>query len=232
MKKDSSLYNVARAGINSLARQFALVFMVIFIIFLITGGYVSGSGLAVGFILGTLFIAIYQSRESLYSREFENATLPSVVMNPTISPVITVMANDQERSIQNLGGVVNTGDLSNISGSTLLSQVSGDVSNLISQLPSPTEPNEETDIKKLLTKLQDAIQSSEELNDDAKTDALEQVRSLAELVRNPNIEEKKSIARKAITFLMGTLALLPPAAKLVEACKSLIPMIGDWFSKL
>lgn len=83
-------------------------------------------------------------------------------------------------------------------------------------------------IKDLLSQLQSAIDDSN-LEEDDKRQALEQVKVLAEVGQKPNDENMKKQAKKAIGFLGVIAEGLPSAAKLVDACKSLLPMIKVWF---
>jgi hypothetical protein len=49
---------------------------------------------------------------------------------------------------------------------------------------------------------------------------------LAEAAQNP--QEKQDLADTAITMLKGTIANLPTAAKLVEECGKLLPLIAGF----
>ena len=129
--------------------------------------------------------------------------------------------NDSSRNI-NIG---NIGGNFNASGQALnLGDISGNVTNTINQLPETTI--DQPGIKELLTQLQAAIASDSELLEKGKTNALEQVKTLAEVGQNPEQSEKKSLGEKAMTFLKGTIANLPDTAKLAEASSKLLPLIA------
>ena len=69
-------------------------------------------------------------------------------------------------------------------GSTVnIGDISGTVTNAIGQLPASPE-SDQPGIKELLTELQTAIEASA-LSDDDKAEALEQVKALAEVGKNP-----------------------------------------------
>jgi hypothetical protein len=111
-------------------------------------------------------------------------------------------------------------------GSTLnLGEISGNVSNVVNQLPSSPDPNQ-PGIKELLSALQTAIEAEAELSPTDKADALEQVKTLAEVGQDPQQPKKEGIGRRAIKSLKGTVAALPDTAKLAEACSKLLPLIA------
>jgi hypothetical protein len=134
---------------------------------------------------------------------------------------------DQSRSfaVGNVGG-----DFKPI-GSAMMSdkvEISGIVAESINQLPdSPdaTKPG----IKELLSQLTEAISTSSELNDEDRTEALEQVKTIAEAGKNPNDGAMKKIARTAVKILQGTVSGLPDVAKLADACSKLLPLITKFF---
>ncbi|NES83420.1 MAG: pentapeptide repeat-containing protein [Moorea sp. SIO2B7] len=98
----------------------------------------------------------------------------------------------------------------------------------INQLPASTE-SDKPGIKELLAQLQEAIVSESNLDDEDKAEALEQVKALAEAGENPSDGAMKKLAKRATTMLKGIIAGLPTAAKLVEQCKELLPMITKLF---
>jgi hypothetical protein len=119
---------------------------------------------------------------------------------------------------------VNTGEM-NLSGSTInLGTISGTVTNTINQLRESNTP-EAPQLADLLTQLKAAIDTSN-LSDDDKKDALEQVAAIATVAQSKSIEEKSSVMRKAKKILDATIAALPSAATLVEACGKLLPTIA------
>jgi uncharacterized protein YjbI with pentapeptide repeats len=132
-------------------------------------------------------------------------------------------SNDASRKIE-IGSV---GRDFNASGQALnLGDISGTVTNTINELPS-AEP-EKPGIKELLTQLQAAIEAEKDLPEEDKAEALEQVKTLAEAGKNPQEGEKQKEAKTAMKILKGTIAGLPTAATLVEACSKLLPLISKF----
>ena len=134
-----------------------------------------------------------------------NSTSESNAMNPTNSNNIT--ARD-------------------INQSTLNSDISGTVTNAIGQLPASPQ-SDQPGIKELLTELQAALQADTDLSDDDKAEALEQVKALAEVGQNPQESTMQKAGKTAMKILKGTIASLPSAATLVEACSKLLPAIAS-----
>jgi uncharacterized protein YjbI with pentapeptide repeats len=132
------------------------------------------------------------------------------------------MTNDSSRKVE-IGSI--GGDF-NASGQALnLGEISGTVTNTINELPSAPEPDK-PGIKELLTQLKAAIEADTDLKPKDKEKALKQVKALAEAAQNP--QEKQDLADTAITMLKGTIANLPTAAKLVEECGKLLPLIAGF----
>jgi internalin A len=131
-------------------------------------------------------------------------------------------SNDSSRKIE-IGSI---GRDLNASGQALnLGEISGTVTNTINKLQSAPEP-EKPGIKEILTQLQTAIEADTELTAKDKEKALKQVKALAEAAQNP--QEKQDLADTAITMLKGVLSSLPTAAKLVEQCSRLLPIISTF----
>jgi len=132
------------------------------------------------------------------------------------------MTKDSSRKIE----IGNIGRDFNASGQALnLGEISGTVTNTINELATAPEP-EKPGIKELLTQLKTAIETDSNLTEKEKEKALKQVKSLAEAAQNP--QEKQDLADTAITMLKGTIAHLPTAAKLVEECGKLLPLIAGF----
>jgi hypothetical protein len=111
-------------------------------------------------------------------------------------------------------------------GSTLnIGEISGIVTNTINQLPASPQ-SDQPGIKELLTELQTAIEAETDLSDDDKAEALEQVKTLAEVGKNPQDSTLQKAGKTAMKILKGTLAGLPTTATLLEACSKLLPMIA------
>ncbi|MCC3450768.1 MAG: hypothetical protein JGK04_24510 [Microcoleus sp. PH2017_39_LGB_O_B] len=114
-----------------------------------------------------------------------------------------------------------------VTGSTLnIGEISGIVTNTIGQLPASPQ-SDKPGIKELLTELQTAIEADTNLSDKNKAVALKQVKSLAEVGKNPQESTMQEAGETAMTMLKGILAGLPSAATLVEACSKLLPAIAS-----
>ncbi|MEG4252009.1 pentapeptide repeat-containing protein [Microcoleus sp. Pol10D4] len=129
---------------------------------------------------------------------------------------------DQSRKIEITGGTVNASG----AGALSLGDISGTVANTINQLSDSAKPDE-PGIKELLTQLQTAIEAETNLSDEDKAEALEQVKALAEVGKNPQESTMQKAGKTAIKILKGTIAGLPSAATLVEACSKLLPAIAS-----
>lgn len=123
-------------------------------------------------------------------------------------------------------GAVGGGNISN-QGVMNLGTISGNVTNAINQLPDSSEP-EKPGIKELLSQLQAAI-NDPNLADDDKTQALEQIKVLAEAGKNLNSETAQKQAKRAIGFLKVIAEGLPSAAQLVKTCQDILPAIAHYF---
>ncbi|MBP0021721.1 MAG: hypothetical protein J7647_29725 [Cyanobacteria bacterium SBLK] len=109
-----------------------------------------------------------------------------------------------------------------------LDEISGKVTRTISELSPSPEPTQ-LGIKEILGQLQEAINTDNNLSEQDKTTALQQVQLLAEASKDPKNGAKKNIAKNAITMLKGILSSLPTATKLVETCQQLVPTIATIF---
>ncbi|HEY9729409.1 MAG TPA: hypothetical protein V6D50_23405, partial [Chroococcales cyanobacterium] len=130
-------------------------------------------------------------------------------------------STDQSRNITNQSGNV----IGNILGDS--GTISGTVAETINQLPASSEP-EKSGIKELLSQLQAAI-NDQNLADDDKAQALEQIKVLAEAGQNPNNETAQKQAKRAMGFLKVIAEGLPSAAQLVKACQDVLPAIANFF---
>jgi hypothetical protein len=88
--------------------------------------------------------------------------------------------------------------------------------------------SEQIQVKESLTKLRDAIEADSNLNLEQKKKVLEQVKIIEEAVESPQEGEKKKQAQKAAEYLKITLDILSPAAKFVEECNKLLPLIAKF----
>lgn len=122
-----------------------------------------------------------------------------------------------------VSGVAAAGQNQNMTG-VAIGQISGAVTNTISQLQNADTP-EAKQLAKLLVQLKAAIEDEVNLNSEDKTEALEQVKVLAETGQKPQAETQNA-AKTAIKILKGTAASLPSAAAFVEACNKLLPIVA------
>ena len=97
---------------------------------------------------------------------------------------------------------------------------------MLNYLPASPQ-SDQPGIKELLTELQSAIEAETDLSDDDKAEALEQVKALAEVGQNPQESTMQKAGKTAMKILKGTIASLPSAATLVEACSKLLPAIAS-----
>ncbi|NEQ66294.1 MAG: low-complexity protein [Symploca sp. SIO2D2] len=126
----------------------------------------------------------------------------------------------------NISGVVVAGESLSMTGA--IGEVSGNVTNTISQLHDAPEPDK-PGIKELLAELQAAIEADPNLSEEDKTDALYQVQALAEAGQKPGDGAMQKMAKRAIKFLKGTIADLPSTVQLVQTCSNLFPIITEFF---
>ena len=105
-----------------------------------------------------------------------------------------------------------------------IGEISGTVTNSINQLPASPQ-SDKPGIKELLTELQIAIEAETDLSDDDKAEALEQVKTLAEVGKNPQESTMQKAGKTAMKILKGIIASLPSGTTLVEACSKLLPEI-------
>ena len=132
-------------------------------------------------------------------------------------------STDQSRKIDigSVGGDFNaSGEALNL-GSI---DISGTVTNTIGQLQE-SNASEASQLADLLKQLQVAIEKEENLNEEDKSTALEQVKVLAEAGQKPKESAMQKAAKSAITMLRGTVTALPATASLAEACSKLLPLL-------
>jgi uncharacterized protein YjbI with pentapeptide repeats len=134
-----------------------------------------------------------------------------------ISNKVMINSQDQSRNFNNVNiaannSIVNLGD------------ISGSITNIIHQLQTSSQPNA-AELSDRLQKLQFAVETESELNDDDKAEALEQVNTLAQAGQNPQDSTLKKAANTALKILKGTITALTPTAAIVKACNDLLPVI-------
>ncbi|MEH2248418.1 pentapeptide repeat-containing protein [Nostoc sp.] len=137
----------------------------------------------------------------------------------------TIMSDISGINIQgssNVSGIAGNSSIAN------LGTISGNVSIALNELPDAPDA-EKPEIKELLSQLQDAIIQSTYLSEEEKAEALEQVKTLAEVGKNPQESTKQKTAKTAITMLKGIFTGLPAVASVVEAGNKLLPAISKLF---
>jgi len=102
--------------------------------------------------------------------------------------------------------------------------ISGNIANTINQLPESN--SQEQEIKQLLSQLQNAISNETSLEEEDKSDALEEVTNLVEATQNPDEGQKKT-AKKAIRILKGIFTGLPTATEVVQNLDKLLEAISQ-----
>ena len=112
-------------------------------------------------------------------------------------------------------------------GAFSLGDINGTVANTINQLPSSSDANE-TEIKELLTQLQQAIDDPN-LSEDDQKQTLEQIKTLSEAGQNPKDETMQKKAKKAVGFLKVIAEGIEPATQLAQACGKVLPKILLFF---
>ena len=125
----------------------------------------------------------------------------------------------------NVSGVAAAGENMSMTG-VAIGEISGNVTNTINQLPDSSETE---GIKELLTQLQAAIETDQNLSNEDKTEALEQVKALAEAGQKPEDGAMQKIAKRASRVLKAVADELPTATKFVDACTKLLPLITKFF---
>ncbi|NEQ83869.1 MAG: GTPase, partial [Moorea sp. SIO2I5] len=132
--------------------------------------------------------------------------------------------NDQSRKFHlSENAVKNSGD-----GSIIFGDNTGTFTNAINQLPSFDAEPDKKQLKELLSQLHNAV-IEEDLDDDDKEEALEQIEAIASALNNYEDSGVKKVVKKAMKILMGTAAALSPTANMVTICKELPALISNIF---
>ena len=84
-----------------------------------------------------------------------------------------------------------------------------------------------TSIKELISQLQKAIESEDDLKDVQKVEALEEVEILTKAANKREDSKLKKEAKRSSNVLAGIAKNLPHATKLVEGCNELLPAIAQ-----
>lgn len=102
------------------------------------------------------------------------------------------------------------------------------MTNAVNQLPESQQAGL-PGIEELLQQLQRAIEANDNLQPEAKAEALKQVKVLAEAGKNPQAEEKRSAAKTAFGVLRGIIDEIPGVPTLVGTWKRVLPEITEIF---
>ena len=117
-------------------------------------------------------------------------------------------------------------------GAFSLGNISGTVANtanIINQLSSfDNEPNKKQ-LKQLISQLQNTTILEENLDNEEKEETLKKIQAIAQALQNSQDSNNKKIAKKAMIFLRGIAASLPPSAAMVTICNQLPELIAKIF---
>jgi uncharacterized protein YjbI with pentapeptide repeats len=120
------------------------------------------------------------------------------------------------------GGDINTSGILN------LGEITGNVTNTLTQLQQANTPHA-TELATLLKDLQTAIQTDSHLSDPDKAEALAQVQILAEAGQNPTSAPAQQTAKRATRLLKGLAAELPTVATIAQSLETIVPAIAKIF---
>lgn len=163
-----------------------------------------------------------QRASDLKDIALELARNPIQNINQLASGDATMNESTNKNQNINVGGNFNLDAANSIVN---LGEISGNVTNSITQLQQSAQP-QAAELADLLTQLQAAIAAEPDLPPADKTEALEQVATLAKAGEHPQDGTLKKLAGTAIKILKGTIAALPDTAKLAESCSKLLPLIA------
>lgn len=160
-------------------------------------------------------LAVVSNLSGLLSNFTVNAVSESRTMSDSNNPNISTGS----------GSFVNAGNLEMMGSTVNLGEISGSVTNTINQLQQSSNP-ETAQLADLLKQLQSTIEAEPALTPEDKTEALEQVGTLAKAGQNPQDGTLKKLASTAIKILKGTIASLPSATQTVTEVTQLVGAIA------
>ncbi|NEN99822.1 MAG: hypothetical protein F6K50_31405 [Moorea sp. SIO3I7] len=138
-----------------------------------------------------------------------------------------LMANSNDQSPK-----INIGENAQVTtsggGSIILGDNTAPFTNTINQLPSFDAEPDKKQLKKLLSQLQSAVRE-ENLNDDDKEEAKEQIEDIASALTNSEDSAVKKIANKSMKTLKRIADDLPRGAAMVTICNQLPDLISKIF---
>ncbi len=126
---------------------------------------------------------------------------------------------------ENSGNVNAGGDVGAVSGVHPSEQ---EVTNAVHQLPESKQAGL-PGIKEVLDQLEAAVEGDDHLQPEAKAEALEQVKVLAEAGKNPQAQEKRSAAQTAIEVLIKIINEIAGVPTLVGTWERVLPEIKELF---
>ena len=144
-----------------------------------------------------------------------NTSLKNKPVNKNTNDNRQFTVGDVDGDFKPVGSALNAGDVT----------ISGTVAETINQLPSSPD-SEKPGIKELLTQLQAAIEAEDNLDEEEKQEAREQLANLAQAGKESQEGGRKKLAKKAMIMLKGIAAGLPATAGLAKAVQELLPLIG------
>ena len=168
-------------------------------------------------------ISDYEKRntELMEIIKFQAQKQVDIIVDIIINNMNKNMSNDRKTEIS---GIVNASG----AGAFNLGDISGTVANNINQIPDSSEPNK-PNIKQLLSRLKEAIETESHLEDFDKQDALEEVNNLAQASQKEIGNEQKNQSQKYLRNLARIAKALPAGAALVTICKEVLPAIAKFF---
>lgn len=116
---------------------------------------------------------------------------------------------------------------STVTGNFVQGTVKGNVEAKITSVKTDNSSNQ--DILELISQLQASVESDSSLNQSDKQEALEEVNKLKEAAKNPKNSNSISSVKSASRMLKGIASELPTAAKFVDGCNKLLPLITKTF---
>lgn len=105
---------------------------------------------------------------------------------------------------------------------------SQEVTSAVHQLPESQQAGL-PGIEEVLQQLETAVEADDNLQPEAKAEALEQVKVLAEAGKNPQAEEKRTAAQTAIEDLSSIIDEIPGVPTVVGTWERVLPDIKELF---
>ncbi|WP_008317545.1 pentapeptide repeat-containing protein [Leptolyngbya sp. PCC 6406] len=115
----------------------------------------------------------------------------------------------------------------NISNSVVnIDAIASNVANSINKIPDDANTNS-GEVKELLRQLQELLMDEQDLlPQEDKVEALEQVEVLAEVAQQPEDDNRKRLAKRAVKLIRGTIASVEPATQFVANVGKLVTEIS------